>query len=414
MDISYEGISLNAVVYPNSYGLEKLEKSLYAAVEPVISGNVVELLPVISKPVVDLLVNKKSTLILEELIDSENLDRVGYEIFGIQSLLDSKFELSEPGSSADSVIDPYFIEVSKLLEQQNNQAKLAILHKVDEMALDEEKLEFIENNKYIISAQNIDDQQMILVSLLDTDNLIEDDQKNLLTCSLDSDKLTKDDTAFADTLLRNQDAERLDVLFKIRDLDFSLEHEQEERFLNYFSDENAVINQKQPETFLLLSKLNILEETSASEMAVGCAELASTNIATKVLDLSFSLIRDCKIDKKSAVQLSEIPDNSLNDSEFKSSGQKISKLGKFLGVNIEAYQSRLDSCKVLIIDELSKGDKSDQKKLQLLEAKRTNLENSIQAIENGRNSIIGSTQKDDYLQRQINEVLANMVGLEVL
>lgn len=103
----------------------------------------------------------------------------------------------------------------------------------------------------------------------------------------------------------------------------------------------------------------------------------------------------------------------LNDSESKSSAQKISKHGKFLGVNVEAYQSRLDSCKVLIMDELSKGDKLDLKKLQLLEAKRTNLENSIQAIENGRNSIIGSTQRDPYLQRHIDEILATVAPLNV-
>ena len=38
-----------------------------------------------------------------------------------------------------------------------------------------EKLEFIENNKYTISTQDTTDEQMILVSLLDTDNLTEDD-----------------------------------------------------------------------------------------------------------------------------------------------------------------------------------------------------------------------------------------------
>jgi hypothetical protein len=142
--------------------------------------------------------------------------------------------------------------------------------------------------------------------------------------------------------------------------------------------------------------------------------------------------------------------NILNDSEFKSSVQKISKLGKFLGVNVEAYQtnhlasmdrmiealrsaplkpfetkqdreqkilgdyqSRLDSYTVLITDELSKGDKLDPKKLELLQVRRNNLENSIQAIENSRNSSTSSTQRDPYIQRQIDEILANRVSLNV-
>jgi hypothetical protein len=65
------------------------------------------------------------------------------------------------------------------------------------------------------------------------------------------------------------------------------------------------------------------------------------------------------------------------------------------------------------MDELSKGDKLDPKKLELLQAKRTNLENSIQAIENSRNSITSSTQRDPYIQRQFDEVLANRFALNV-
>ena len=241
MDISNECISLNGVVYPNSYLLENLESSLYAALEPVISGDVVEPLTLISEPVVDLLVDEESTLILEELNDSENL--VEDEIGDLQSLIDSKLELSEPGPSADSVIDPYFIEVAKLLEQQNNQAKLVILCKVDEMVLDdkskaqfrdylldsdvsasladafltavingadEEKLEFIENNKYLVSAEDSSDQQMILESLLDTDNL------------------TEDDTVFTKALMdliKAEQRDKVNVLLNARELNLVEENE---------------------------------------------------------------------------------------------------------------------------------------------------------------------------------------------
>ncbi|MFM7458196.1 MAG: hypothetical protein ACKO3R_06005 [bacterium] len=538
---------------------------------------------------------------------------------------------------------------------------------------DDEKIKYLSENKYLISSLDSATQDQVLDCLVDLDNL------------------TKDDTAFVSTLitlLRNQDNDRLAVLLRTRDLDLSLE--QEERFSNYFlddnvslglietyskllnskantekldfiddnkyaisslsnisqtkvlnylADENALINQKQPERFSLLSKLNILEEPSvlslneiqekqllnyimdnkvsanltsryldlvnlgsesekliflennkylvaglsktnqdrffkylvdsddklhedllftkilihfaqqgavskvnaldsgfeldlsseqekqflrylldsklSSRIAVGYAELASANIATKVLDLlknnqssisllnrglqekladqmkaaanyseeslsilglSFSLIQDYKIDKNAAVQFSKIleseraledlqdfkqhnnlqkvlvdPHNILNDHQLKSSAQKISKIGKFLGVNIETsqsnnvtavnkmievlsneplkqfetkqdheqklladYQSRLDSYTVLIMDELSKGDKLDPKKLELLQAKRNNLENSIQAIENSRNSTSASNQRDPYLQRQIDEILSNGVVLNVL
>ena len=132
VDISNEGISLNGVVYPNNYVLEELENSLYAAVEPVISGNVVEPLPLISEPVVDLSVDEGFPLILEELNDSENLTEVEHEIGDLQSLIDSKLELSEPSPDINLAIDPYFIQLSKFLEQQNDQAKLAILHKASE------------------------------------------------------------------------------------------------------------------------------------------------------------------------------------------------------------------------------------------------------------------------------------------
>ena len=206
MDINIGGIGLNDAQYSNSYVLDEFENSLYTGVESVISGNVAEPLPVISEPVVDLSVDEESTLILEELNDSENL--VEDAICDLQSLIDSKLEVNELSSTSDSAIDSYFIEVSKLLEQQNDQEKLAILYKASEMDLDDEskaqlrdylldsdisasladvfltavttgveqeKLEFIENNKYTISTQDTTDEQMILVSLLDTDNLTEDD-----------------------------------------------------------------------------------------------------------------------------------------------------------------------------------------------------------------------------------------------
>jgi hypothetical protein len=65
------------------------------------------------------------------------------------------------------------------------------------------------------------------------------------------------------------------------------------------------------------------------------------------------------------------------------------------------------------MDELSKGDKLDPKKLELLQAKRNNLENSIQVIEDSRNSITSFTQRDPYIQRQIDEILANRIALNV-
>jgi hypothetical protein len=144
------------------------------------------------------------------------------------------------------------------------------------------------------------------------------------------------------------------------------------------------------------------------------------------------------------------PKSRLHDLEFKSSVQKISNLGKFLGVNVEAsqasslsivnnmiealrsaplkqfenkqdrqqkilsdYQSRLDSYTTLILDELSKGDKLDPRKLELFKTKRNDIENSIQTIENSLNSITNITEKDPYIERQINEILANQSALKV-
>jgi hypothetical protein len=337
-----------------------------------------------------------------------------------------------------------------------------------------DKYSCLENNKYLVA------------------DLSQANQDRFFKYLVDSDDKLHEDLLFTKVLLhfaKQGSASKTNALDSGFELD--LDAQQEKQFLRY----------------LLNSKLS-------SKIAVGYAELASANIATKVLDilknnqssislldvglqekladqmkaaanhseeslpilgLSFSLIRDYKIDKRSALQFSEIleservleglldfkqhgnlermvldSNNRLNDSEFKSSVQKISKLGKFLGVNVEAYQtnhltsinrmletllsaplkqfetkqdreqkllgdyqSRLDSYTVLIMDELSKGDKLDSKKLELLQAKRNNLENSIQVIENSRNSITSSTQRDPYIQRQIDEILANRVSLNV-
>jgi hypothetical protein len=215
-----------------------------------------------------------------------------------------------------------------------------------------------------------------------------------------------------------------------------------------------------------------LQEKLAEQMK---AAANNSNDSLEILGLSFSLIRDYKIDKRVALELSEIlqsdealeglqnfkqnnqleriavdPKSGLHDLEFKSSVQKISNLGKFLGVNVEAsqatslsivnnmiealrsaplkqfenkqdrqqkilsdYQSRLDSYTTLILDELSKGDKLDPRKLELFKTKRNDIENSIQTIENSLNSITNITEKDHYIERQINEILANQSALKV-
>jgi hypothetical protein len=280
VDINIGGIGLNDAQYLNSYVLEEFENSLYPALEPVIVANVVVSTPRIREPVVDLLVDEEFTLILEELNDSENLTGIEGAIGDLQSLIDSKLELSEPGSSADSVIDPYFIEVSRLLEQQNDQEKLAILCKVSEIDLDdeskaqfrdylldsdvsasladaflaaiangadEEKLEFIENNKYIISAQNIDDQQMILVSLQDTDNLIEDD------------------TAFTKALMdliKAEKRDKVDILLKGREL--NLTEDEQSKFLELIL--NQSVSATVAESFIdIASSTDDLEKLSYLE-----------------------------------------------------------------------------------------------------------------------------------------------------
>lgn len=206
MDINIGGIGLNDALYPNNYVRGEFENSLYAAVEPVISANVAEPLPLISEPVVDLSVGEG--LILDEANDSENLTGVEDGIGSLQSLIDSRLQLLEPSPYINLAIGSYFVQVSEFLEQQNDQAKLAVLHKASKMNLDnksqvdlanylldsdvsatladvfltaitngvdEEKLEFIENNKYLVSAEDSADQRVILESLLDFDNLTEDD-----------------------------------------------------------------------------------------------------------------------------------------------------------------------------------------------------------------------------------------------
>jgi hypothetical protein len=243
VDINIGGIGLNDAQYLNTYVLEEFENSLYAAVEPVISGNVAEPVPVISEPVIDLLVDEEFTLILEETNDSGNLTLVEDEISDLQSLIDSKLEVSEPIPDINLAIDSCFTQIAKLLEQQGDQEKLAILYKASEMDLDskskadlanylldsdvsatladvfliavtngvgEEKLEFIENNKYLVSAEDSSDQQMILESLLDFDNL------------------TEDDTVFAKALMnlvKSEQRDKVEVLVNGRELNLTEENE---------------------------------------------------------------------------------------------------------------------------------------------------------------------------------------------
>jgi hypothetical protein len=243
VDINIGGIGLNDAQYLNTYVLEEFENSLYAAVKPVIAANVAEPLPVISEPVIDLLVNDEFTLILEESNDSGNLTQVEDEISDLQSLIDSKLEVNESSPDINLVLDSYFTQIAKLLEQKNDQVKLAILYQASEMDLDnkskadlanylldsdvsasladaflmavtngadEEKLEFIENNKYLISAEDGGDQQMILESLLDFDNL------------------TEDDTVFAKALMdlvKSEQRDKVEVLVNGRELNLTDENE---------------------------------------------------------------------------------------------------------------------------------------------------------------------------------------------
>ena len=440
-----------------------------------------------------------------------------------------------------------------------------------------EKLTYLENNKYLISSYDTNNQKTLLEYLLDNDNksyldLTYADNLSKFIQEGDSEKISVLDMSRSSSLSIDEESQffsyltdnKLSADFARAYLDLltleavsdkysflennkysvaGLSQTNQDRFFKYLVDSDDKLHEDLLFTKILIhfaqqgtvSKANaldsgfeldlssqqekqflryLLDSRLSSEIAVGYAELASANVAAKVLDilknnqssisllniglqekladqmkaaanhseeslpilgLSFSLIRDYKIDKRSAIQFSEIleservlgglqdfeqhsnlerkvldSNNRLNDSEFKSSAQKISKLGKFLGVNVETsqsnnlnsidrmietllsaplkqfetkqdreqkilgdYQSRLDSYTVLIMDELSKGDKLDPKKLELLQAKRTNLENSIQAIENSRNSITSSTQRDPFVQRQIDEILANRVALNV-
>jgi hypothetical protein len=211
VDISNEGISLTDVLYPNNYILEDFENSLYDANLSVISGNalaplILELSPIVNESVIE---EEFNLDVNESVIKEEfNLD-VNEFLFTDPVVLEPFAELvNEPSSDINLATDSYFTQVAKLLEQQNNQEKLATLHKASAMDLDDkskaqlkdylldsdvsanlaaafliaatsdvgfEKIEFIENNKYVISAQNTLDQQMIFTSLLDADNLTEDD-----------------------------------------------------------------------------------------------------------------------------------------------------------------------------------------------------------------------------------------------
>jgi hypothetical protein len=80
---------------------------------------------------------------------------------------------------------------------------------------------------------------------------------------------------------------------------------------------------------------------------------------------------------------------------------------------LATYQSRLDSYTTLVMEESSKGDKLDPKKLELFKAKKAEIENSIQAIENNRSSITHPTARDPYVQRQIDEILAKRITFNV-
>jgi hypothetical protein len=277
VDINIGGIGLNDAQYLNTYVLEEFENSLYAAVEPVISGNVAEAVPVTSEPVIDLLVDEEFTLILEEPNDSGNLTQVEDEISDLQSLIDSKLEVSEPIPDINLAINSYFTQIAKLLEQQGDQEKLAILYKAGEMDLDskskadlanylldsdvsailadvfliavtngvgEEKLEFIENNKYLVSAEDSSDQQMILESLLDFDNL------------------TEDDTVFAKALMdliKAEKRDKVDILLKGREL--NLTEDEQSKFLELIL--NQSVSATVAESFIdIVSSTDDLEKLS--------------------------------------------------------------------------------------------------------------------------------------------------------
>ncbi len=337
-----------------------------------------------------------------------------------------------------------------------------------------DKYAFLEKSKYSVADLSLANQNRFFDYLVDADDKLHED---LL--------FTKILLHFAKQGSVSK-ANAMDSGFEL-----DLDSQQERQFLRYLLDsklslgiavayaELASTNIANPildllqNTQLTVSSLNIgLQEKLAEQMK---AAANNSNDSLEILGLSFSLIRDYKIDKRVALELSEIlqsdealeglqnfkqnnqleriavdPKSRLHDLEFKSSVQKISNLGKFLGVTVEAsqasslsivnnmvealrsaplkqfenkqdreqkilsdYQSRLDSYTTLILDELSKGDKLDPKKLELFKTKRTSIENSIQVIENSLNSITNITEKDPYIERQINEILANQSALKV-
>lgn len=347
MDINIGGIGLNDAQYSNSYVLDEFENSLYTGVESVISGNVAEPLPVISEPVVDLLVDEEFTLILEEPNDSGNLTSVEDEMCVLQSLIDSKIEVSESIPDINLAIDSYFTQIAKLLEQQNDQEKLAILYKASEMDLDDEskaqlrdylldsdisasladvfltavttgveqeKLEFIENNKYTISAQDTTDEQMILVSLLDTDNL------------------TEDDTVFTKALMdliKAEQRDKVEVLVNGREL--NLTEDDQSKFLDLIL--NQSISVSVAESFIdIASSTGDVEKLTYLE--------ANKYVISRMLENDQKKILTCLLDSANSSENDLLKVTSMQHFIETGDRDRLTVLDKTKNLNLDAAQEK--------------------------------------------------------------------------
>jgi hypothetical protein len=135
--------------------------------------------------------------------------------------------------------------------------------------------------------------------------------------------------------------------------------------MNYIIDENAVINQKQPETFSILSKLNILEKTSASFLN----EKQEKQLLNYIMDNKISAdFTSTYLDLVSSVlepeKLTYLENNKYLISSFEKNPQKI--LLEYL-VDKE-NESALD---IVYVNNLSKLiQDGDSEKITVLESSR--------------------------------------------
>jgi hypothetical protein len=268
-----------------------------------------------------------------------------------------------------------------------------------------EKLIYLENNKYLISSYDQNFQGTLLEYLVD-----KEDKSEL-------------DLVYASNLsnfIQKGDSEKIVVLESSRGLGLGLDGEQ--KFFSYLADNKLSAD-------FAKAYLDLFTDEAGSDKYAFLEnnKYSVTDLSQINQDRFFNYLVDPEDKLNEDLLFAKILVNLAQQGAV----SKINALDSGFELDLDSQQekqflryllnSKLSAGIAVGYAELASADIAspllsillDPKKLELLKSKRTDIENSLQVLEANRNSTNYSTGMDSYIERQIDEILASRVSLNV-